>query len=976
MPLTLVLGPANSAKAGHVLGDYAAATHRGALLVVPNAQDARHYARELARQGSVLGSVLTFSGLCHEIAERVGYSARRLSVFQRDRVVVRSVERARLDPLAEAASHPGFALATGELIAELERSLVTPQRFASAMQAWAGGDQRRAGYARDVAGVYQSYARELERLGWVDGDLYAWRALDALRAEPGRWGAAPVFFYGFDDLHGLQRDAVETLSSVAGVEVAVSLTYEAGRAALAARAEVVEGLRPLASRVVELPAVDEYYAPESRAALHHLERSLFGQADPSLPPVFGGKAGSAGTRTDPGDAVRLLEAGGERAEAELLAAEAGELLRSGIPGEQIAIVYRSPRTVAPLLERVFAQYGVPLATGYELPFAHTALGRSVLALARCALMPEGRPRAEDLLTYLRAPGICEPELVDTLELAVRHEGLRTADRARARVSLRLGEIDALRDAIDPAAELARQGSRLLAAHGRASAPVLDGVDELDARALAGMLRAFDELGALGERPSGDGLIDLLERLEIRAGTRAPDAVLLTAPLEVRARRFHTVFLAGLQEGEFPRGNIPEPFLSQELRRELAASSGLRLALGEDGLERERYLLYAAASRATHQLILSYRSSDEEGNVSLPSPFVADVAELLKPGWIDQRRRRLLADVVWPAEQAPTERERARSRADASAAALPDRGSESRDLGEIALRRVRHREILSGGALECYGDCPVKWLVERELRPERLEPDPEPLVRGRYAHEALEELLRRLGGPVTEGSLPDALSILGQVVSEMRPAIAPGSSEGVRKALLRGIEADLRRYLRHEAADGCDWRPAGLEVRFGFEGEEADSLPALDLGEGVSVRGAIDRVDVDSEHRHAIVRDYKTGGTRPAFQGARWSADRKVQVALYMLAVRELMRLEPVAGLYQPLGGADLRPRGVFLEGTSIGRCLVGNDARDEDGLRAQLEDASGRAVELAARLRRGDLAPTPSTCSRDGCAYPGICRST
>ena len=53
MPLTLVLGPANSAKAGEVLGAYAAAAHRGALLVVPTARMREHYARELAgRRGA------------------------------------------------------------------------------------------------------------------------------------------------------------------------------------------------------------------------------------------------------------------------------------------------------------------------------------------------------------------------------------------------------------------------------------------------------------------------------------------------------------------------------------------------------------------------------------------------------------------------------------------------------------------------------------------------------------------------------------------------------------------------------------------------------------------------------------------------------------------------------------------------------------------------------------------------------------
>ena len=63
MPLTLVLGPANSAKAGEVLGAYGAAARRGALLVVPTALDAEHYSRELAAEGAVIGSVLTFAGL-------------------------------------------------------------------------------------------------------------------------------------------------------------------------------------------------------------------------------------------------------------------------------------------------------------------------------------------------------------------------------------------------------------------------------------------------------------------------------------------------------------------------------------------------------------------------------------------------------------------------------------------------------------------------------------------------------------------------------------------------------------------------------------------------------------------------------------------------------------------------------------------------------------------------------------------------
>jgi RecB family exonuclease len=206
-----------------------------------------------------------------------------------------------------------------------------------------------------------------------------------------------------------------------------------------------------------------------------------------------------------------------------------------------------------------------------------------------------------------------------------------------------------------------------------------------------------------------------------------------------------------------------------------------------------------------------------------------------------------------------------------------------------------------------------------------------------------------------------------------------------------IAADLRRYLEYESACRCGWEPRWLELRFGFEDEDEDgkpvgdevvdrppALPPLVLGEPgdqVTVRGVIDRVDVDPSGRLAAVRDYKSGSARPEHQGGRWRPDRQLQVALYMVAVRRLLGLEPVAGLYQPLAGKDLRPRGVFLQEAPVQKGLIRTDARDAESLRAELEDACARAVQLARALRAGELAPTPQTCSRDGCRYPGICRA-
>jgi hypothetical protein len=1000
--LTLVTGPANCAKAGEVLGAYAAASRRGAVLVVPTGHDVRHYERELAggdgrdRLPVVLGTVVTFDGLVERIAGRVGYAGRRLSALQRERVLAAVVARLRrdgLDALGASARGPGFALAAGELIAELQRSLVTPQRFTQALRAWAAQDVRRAPFTRDLTRIYAEYVRELARLGRVDRDLFAWRAVDGLRASPDSWGGEAVFVYGFDDLTPLERDAVQSLARIPGVQVTVSLTYEAGRTALLARAEAVEELRPLAERVIELPAVDDYYAPDSRAALHRLERDLFQD---------GAVAADAGT------AVTLMEAGGERAEAELVAGEIVALRDAGVGLDEIVIVYRNPSPVAELVRRVLAGYGIALALRRTVALAHTPLGRALVGAARCAWLGEAAGPA-DLLAFLRAPGLLHsPDVADALEAEIRRSGLRTVAQARDALGWELGELDSLAatassgaavavDAEGPAgAELGRLARRLLAAPRRGAAAQLDRDEQLDARAVAVLVAGLAQLAELGAagRLTPSELIELIAALPVDAATGPgdgsdPPAVRLADPAEIRARRFRVVFVCGLQEGEFPAPGRPEPFLSDERRRELALASGLALRGREDALPAERYLFYSAVSRATERVFLAYRSSDEEGNLALASPFIADVAEMLGwagSAWRARRRRRLLADVTWPLEQAPTPRERRRAHASARAPLTGDAPEPDRTLRPAALAHVRHTRIVSAGALEGYSDCPVRWLVESQLGPAPLEPQPEPLARGSLIHAVLEAVVARLGGPITQAALPRALALLDEQLAQLPDradgALGTGVSEVVRAGALRAIEADLRRYLRHEAARGTGWTPRALEWRFGFEDEDPDSLPALVLGDGEDefrVRGVIDRVDVEdltgAGSARAIVRDYKSGAPAPSWPVARWRLERRLQVALYMLVVRDLAGLDPVAGVYQPLRGGDLRPRGAVSADAALGCEMHDRDVRPAPELAEELADAARRAIELARRLRGGDVTPCPQTCSLSGCAHPAICRS-
>src|SRR3954453_1329114 len=108
MSLTLVTGPANAAKAGHVLERLRAVLHREPLLVVPTAADVSHYGQELAARGGVFAAggvvsgagVLTCERLVREIGRVAGVTARPLGRVARERVVRAAIADAHLRRLA------------------------------------------------------------------------------------------------------------------------------------------------------------------------------------------------------------------------------------------------------------------------------------------------------------------------------------------------------------------------------------------------------------------------------------------------------------------------------------------------------------------------------------------------------------------------------------------------------------------------------------------------------------------------------------------------------------------------------------------------------------------------------------------------------------------------------------------------------------------------------------------------------------
>jgi ATP-dependent helicase/DNAse subunit B len=996
MPITLITGPANAGKAREVMEAVRKHVAHGEepLLVVPTRADADQYRRELAQAGVVVGArVERFEGLIGEAVRRAGGSGPVLSGVARERVLAALLARG-----ADGSDRgtPGFVRALAAVVAELEVQRVTPARLEAALRAWAAADG--PGVARgaeEIGRLFAEYRGVLKRIGRTDRERRAAQALDALRREPALWGGTPVLMYGFDDFGGLQLDAIETLGVIVGAPVTVSLTYEPGRAAFAGRAGTFETLAPLAIEHRRLQAREEYYAPQARTALHHLERSLFEpEAD----------------RRDSGGAVRLLEGGGERAELELVAGEVRELLDRGMKPEEIAVVHRLPSAVADLMEEVFGALGIQYALERRVPFANTASGGALVGALRC-VTDDGE--LGDLLAWLRAPGLLErPELADRLEAKARREGASSAARAKAiweSEHWRLEALDRLRDAAERdraaraeavqgharraetaqgrslrgGAALSERAVRelewLFNAPRRGSAALLAS-DELDeARALVAGRRALEELGKLARGAPELGadaaeLARVLESLEIVSGEPAGQGrVAVVDPLALRARRVRALFLMGLQEGVFPASARPEPLLAEEQRRRLAETSGLRLGGSRlrDALAAERYALYAAVSRPQELLVLSWHAGSDDGVAEARSLFVDDIVDLFEEGLEEQRKRRPLGAVDRPV----------------------NRARPSTPLGPLRDEQVRRglrEHVWSASSLEVWTGCPVKWFVQRMLRAEDLDPEPEPLARGGLAHAALKDTLAGLrersgSARLTRARLGLAKELLREALRRREAEFPLSAAPERRPGLRRRLEADLERYLEHAAEHESALEPRYLELGFGFEDEQraADplvppmdpnppALPALDLGDGLRLRGRIDRVDVGAGGGQGVVYDYKGRNAPPA---AKWTEQGNVQVALYMRAVEELLGLEVAGGFYQPLSGADLRARGVLDGESGVEIECVRGEVREHTEVRELLREAVATAREAARQAGRGELEPRPRTCAyRGGCMYPTICR--
>ena len=963
MSLSLVAGPANAGKVALLLDRYLARLDDEPFLIVPNRGDVDRVERDLLyRCGCLLGGAIgTFDDLFDRIATGNGdddpRSQRPLATTaQRALVARRAIEaaRPRLNGLAQSARFGGFADSLLTTLGELESGLIEPEDLD-------GG----------LAELYAAYRGELERVGLRDRDMLRRQAAERLQRDLDAWHGEPVFAYGFEDLTAAQWSLLEALAGRA--EVHVSLPYEPGRVAFASLRGTAEDLATLAGgRTEELPArFDEVAAP----ALAHLEGTLF-EPGPHPATAIDGE-------------LRFLEGAGTRGTLELVGEEVLALLRAGMPAEEIGLVapfvdrWRGP------LETVFSVLAIPVSIEERARLGSTPFGHALLSLLRFAWAGAGR---RELYAYLRSPysGIARTGgdfAEGRLRGRVVHEPGRVVEETERLREAPLAALAELRAAESPVGGArALLGSMLRSAYGLAGAPVGDAVrlDLRSAAAAGSLLDELEEWERRSEAISPDDLIASLEKTEVPVSSTGDlGRVPLLDLLRARTRHFRVVFLLGLEEGSLPRRERASAFLDDDLRREL----GHRLEQ-PDQVSRDRYLFYTACTRATERLYLVREAADEDGSPKEPSPFWHEVAAVFEPDDVARAtRRRALSELTWPIDDAPTDRERLRALARlagdggeagaTSTSALAEANGWARPLtrarsafdrktglrNPAVLAELGARRVFAATELERFGDCSSAWLFDRVVDPKTIDAEPDAMLRGKVAHQALfafySGLPKELGADrVTEQTLDTALRFLEHCLAEALRGGVRLELTDVQAAELRvGLWRDLERFIRDEARSPLALLPRRFEVSFGTERSAPELQRGIDLGDGLSLSGKVDRIDVDPFSARGIVQDYKSG--KGSHSAAQIDAEQRLQIPLYMLVLRDLVGVEPLGGIYRALAGAGSARGMLRAESHDDLPGFQPKDYLDETAFWTQVEAARERARESAGRIRRGDVAHDP-----------------
>lgn len=802
----------------------------------------------------------------------------------------------------------------------------------------------------DLALLYRLYERKLASSGLCDTSLQLLLAAEALDGN-GKFaeGRSLLAFDGFFDFTSCQFEFLKSLSAFfarKGLPVLFTLP-SAPSAALRQTRDTLE--KHFEVRTEELGRPPEAFSALSHAFLDRNRKD----AQFTLP-------------------VRTICAFGKYREVELIGNEIKKLVsEKGFRYNDIAIIVRNPDLYANTFRQVFREMDIPLFNSKDEPLKNNpvilflySLIRSVLqersvdnigltALVRSNYItaktyPSLSRELPVFPVYFRgAPKDWEAEIDSTI---ARYTDMRTrcfleeddteldVDEITARIErlkkvkkelmsllgtlFSLGEaftIDGFLQWLSAVIDTLGVKNALRSPAGGDETTALAAKDFTAFRKLLDTLRSMKRsLNIFGKETfSGDEFFHLFDGLisdiTYRYQYYPVECVRVLTPFDARDTSFRCVFVAGMNEGEFP-GKPSSSLLDIGERKSFNDLAGRIVLENEESRGDAEKLDFAVSlSRASEILYLTRTPYNENGTEILPSYFWTSVTSMNPPAeQID------LSEEMIPSEESLRDYGGLYDRK-----TLARSGSNVLDPGDIAglsaefpfmeaSSRMRHytdeidrlndhfengnpdnRSVpfgkifagyldlgstdgnelpntrnkkpglsLSSSLLETFGNCRYRYFLKYVLK---IRPDAYPsqeiqsAFKGQFYHSVLKEYCEKTKdrtGPEILERIGEYNRMLDDIIEEQAAKYSVKEGEkGLFSMEKEYYRAVLKNFILFDAEELRDRQPSELEKTISRN---------IDLGEGVTVNavGSIDRVDepADASGESAVrIVDYKSGG---------------------------------------------------------------------------------------------------------------------
>ncbi|MDP3763918.1 MAG: UvrD-helicase domain-containing protein [bacterium] len=313
------------------------------------------------------------------------------------------------------------------------------------------------------------------------------------------------------------------------------------------------------------------------------------------------------TENSLGEKISLFQGLDETNEAEFIASKADELIKKGVPPQEIAVLFRA-NFQSRVLEEAFMNHAIP----YQLlgtRFFERKEVKDIISYLRAALNPES---LTDLRRIINVParGIGKTTILkifsgneSSLPLSMKTKlgNFRTL----------LGEIAGVSGKKKPSEVIS-----FIIKASRLEKEWKEGGDEGRAR-LENAYELSNFASRYDQEPPEEGTLNFLADAALQSDQdelkEEQKAVRLMTVHASKGLEFDIVFVAGLEDGLFPHQKMNEENTSPE------------------EAEEERRLFYVALTRARKKVFLSYaqtRTLFGRRQVNIPSEFIFDIPESL------------------------------------------------------------------------------------------------------------------------------------------------------------------------------------------------------------------------------------------------------------------------------------------------------------------------------------------------------------